>query len=172
MNASKPINEWLAILIARSPGDLNQSKFSTAWPNLTKTCFSFDSSQHLDIVQFFYVFKYHHLTDSWQSTLTSTYQHCVLLSGSYCYPDSKVHGANLGPNWVLSAPDGPHIGPMNLAIRVVVRDTPKLILAFLNHWIEFYPFLKLLDRVLGSPVIWDVRLKRILNSISRSLVCP
>ena len=32
-------------------------------------------------------------------------------------PDSKVHGANLGPNWVLSAPDGPHIGPMNLAPR-------------------------------------------------------
>ena len=34
------------------------------------------------------------------------------------YPDSKVHGANMGPTWVLSAPDGPHIGPMNLAIRV------------------------------------------------------
>ena len=31
-------------------------------------------------------------------------------------PDSKVHGANMGPNWVLSAPDGPHVGPMNLAI--------------------------------------------------------
>ena len=36
----------------------------------------------------------------------------------YCdIPDSKVHGANMGPTWVLSAPDGPHIGPMNLAIR-------------------------------------------------------
>ena len=34
------------------------------------------------------------------------------------YPDSKVHGANMGPTWVLSAPDGPHVGPMNLAIRV------------------------------------------------------
>ena len=32
-------------------------------------------------------------------------------------PDSKVHGANIGPTWVLSAPDGPHVGPMNLAIR-------------------------------------------------------
>ena len=32
-------------------------------------------------------------------------------------PDSKVHGANMGPTWVLSAPDGPHVGPMNLAIR-------------------------------------------------------
>ena len=33
-------------------------------------------------------------------------------------PDSKVHEANMGPTWVLSAPDGPHVGPMNLAIRV------------------------------------------------------
>ena len=37
---------------------------------------------------------------------------------NYC-PDSKVHGVNMGPTWVLSAPDGPHVGPMNLAIRVV-----------------------------------------------------
>ena len=32
-------------------------------------------------------------------------------------PDSKVHGANMGPTWVLAAPVGPHVGPMNLAIR-------------------------------------------------------
>ena len=32
-------------------------------------------------------------------------------------PDSKVHGANMGPTWVLSAPDGLHVGSMNLAIR-------------------------------------------------------
>ena len=31
--------------------------------------------------------------------------------------DSKVHEANMGPTWVLSAPDGPHVGPINLAIR-------------------------------------------------------
>ena len=34
------------------------------------------------------------------------------------YSNSKVCGANMGPNWVLSAPDGPHVDPMNLAIRV------------------------------------------------------
>ena len=33
-------------------------------------------------------------------------------------PDSKVHGAYMGLTWVLSAPDGPHVGPMNLAIKV------------------------------------------------------
>ena len=31
-------------------------------------------------------------------------------------PESKVHGAIMGPTWVLSASDGPHVGPMNLAI--------------------------------------------------------
>ena len=40
---------------------------------------------------------------------------CVLLCG---YPDSKVHGTTMGPTWVLSAPDGPHVSPMNLAIRI------------------------------------------------------
>ena len=37
----------------------------------------------------------------------------------WTYPDNKVHGANKGTIWVLSAPDGPHVGPMNLAIRVM-----------------------------------------------------
>ena len=32
-------------------------------------------------------------------------------------PDSKIHGVNMGPTWVLSALDGPHVGPMNLAVR-------------------------------------------------------
>ena len=32
-------------------------------------------------------------------------------------PDSKFHVAKMGPIWVLSAPGGPHVGPMKLAIR-------------------------------------------------------
>ena len=32
-------------------------------------------------------------------------------------PGSKVHGSNMRPIWVLSAPDGPHVGPMNFGIR-------------------------------------------------------
>ena len=31
-------------------------------------------------------------------------------------PDSKVHGANMGPIWGRQDPGGPHIGPMNFAI--------------------------------------------------------
>ena len=37
-------------------------------------------------------------------------------------PDSQVHGANMGPTWVLSAPGGPPVGPMNLAIREVINN--------------------------------------------------
>ena len=29
--------------------------------------------------------------------------------GIIAYPDSKVHRANMGPTWVLLAPDGPHV---------------------------------------------------------------
>ena len=32
-------------------------------------------------------------------------------------PDSTVHGANMGPTWVLSAPAWPHLGPISLAFR-------------------------------------------------------
>ena len=35
------------------------------------------------------------------------------------FADSKVHGTNTGGTAILSAPDGPHIGPMKLAIRVI-----------------------------------------------------
>ena len=54
---------------------------------------------------------------------------------SHGYPDSKVYGTNMGPTWVLSAPDGPHVGPMNLAIRVYKPDqdrTLSFIIGFLN----------------------------------------
>ena len=31
-------------------------------------------------------------------------------------PDSKVHGANMGPIWGRQDPGGPHIGPMDSAM--------------------------------------------------------
>ena len=34
-------------------------------------------------------------------------------------PDSKDHGANMGPTWGWPDLGGPHVGPKNLAIRVV-----------------------------------------------------
>ena len=44
-------------------------------------------------------------------------------------PDSRVHGANMGPTWVLSAPNGPHVGSMNL----VIRDNTRLRLVFWSY---------------------------------------
>ena len=34
------------------------------------------------------------------------------------HPDSKVHGANMGPIWGRQDPGGPQVGPMNFAILV------------------------------------------------------
>ena len=36
------------------------------------------------------------------------------------YPDSKVHGASMGPIWGRQDPGGPYVGPMNFAIWVAV----------------------------------------------------
>ena len=35
-------------------------------------------------------------------------------------PDSKVHGANMGPIWGREDPGGPHVGPMNFAIWDII----------------------------------------------------
>ena len=32
------------------------------------------------------------------------------------HPDSKAHGANMGPIWGRQDPGGPHVGPMNFAL--------------------------------------------------------
>ena len=54
------------------------------------------------------------VTKSWAiSGMTLALFPCSILLLSP--PDSKVHGANMGPTWVLSAPDRPNI--MNLVIR-------------------------------------------------------
>ena len=47
-------------------------------------------------------------------------------------PDSNVHGANMGPTWVLSAPGGSHVGPMNLVIWADSSFAP------INETVLFY----------------------------------
>ena len=34
----------------------------------------------------------------------------------FIIPDSKIHGANMGPIWGRQVPGGPHVGTMNFAI--------------------------------------------------------
>ena len=58
----------------------------------------------------------------------------MVLRNTHIYPDSKVHGANMGPTWVLSAQDGPHVGPMNLAIRVHIHFCDPRKLPFKTQW--------------------------------------
>ena len=38
------------------------------------------------------------------------------------YPDSKVHGANIGPMWGRQDPGGPHVGPVNFALWVQLGE--------------------------------------------------
>ena len=54
-------------------------------------------------------------------------------------PDSKVHGAYMGPIWGRQDPGGSHVGPMNLTIR----DTHpfRLIIALKSTVIIFFSIL-------------------------------
>ena len=70
--------------------------------------------------------------DSIFSHLTLHYGKCANFNR---IPAIKVHGADLGLTWVLSAPDGPHVGPMKLAIRGILyarRDPGRLVTFMFN----------------------------------------
>ena len=42
---------------------------------------------------------------------------CILID----IPDSKIHGANMGPTWGRQDPGWPHVGHVNLAIWDVIE---------------------------------------------------
>ena len=44
------------------------------------------------------------------------------LESNQCFPDSKIHGDNMGSIWGGEDPGGPHVGPMNFVIWVHLRD--------------------------------------------------
>ena len=62
-----------------------------------------------------YRFQYISKDSVFGSTLTNVKISVVLCTRDI--PDSKVHGANMWPTWGRQVPGGPHVGPMNLAIR-------------------------------------------------------
>ena len=70
------------------------------------------------------------LASGWLLFTHSNFNHVI--------PYSKVHGANMGPTWVLSAPDGPHVGPMNLAIKNVLANASNAV-----------------DTILSAVSVWD-----------------
>ena len=47
---------------------------------------------------------------------------CVKSSIKFTHPDSKVHGANMGPIWGRQDLGGPYVGLMNLAIWAHLRS--------------------------------------------------
>ena len=60
--------------------------------------------------------------------MSNSYEHervwllnCVV---QFLEPDSKVHGTNMGPTWVLSATDGPMLAPWTLLARNSSVSTP------------------------------------------------
>ena len=63
----------------------------------------------------------HWLFCYWQVHLLPAIARHDIISVLYVSPDSKIHGANMGPTWVLPAPGGPHVGHINLAIWVVMQ---------------------------------------------------
>ena len=65
----------------------------------------------------------------WTSIMLRLYWLAVAVAycSAFCsyyknYPDSKVHGANMGPIWGRQDPGGSHVGHMNFAIWVYVGD--------------------------------------------------
>ena len=58
-------------------------------------------------------------TEITQTQGTRYKAHCAHAKGrdiDQALPESKVHGAIMGPIWGRQDPEGPHVGPMNFAI--------------------------------------------------------
>ena len=98
---------------------------------------------------------------------------------THVYPYSKVQGANMGPTWVLSAPDGPHVGPMNLAIRVSILDRLKPIIRCTrilcvgypssfsedDGWVHMSTTWR--DHTLSCPLCY----RRVVSSFEKNVIC-
>ena len=75
----------------------------------------------------------------WQDTLLfwclcddgCCWHHCGLCLYHWIRdPDSKVHGANMGPIWGRQDPGGPHVGPITFAIWEMLENTPIFLFFF------------------------------------------
>ena len=67
-----------------------------------------------------------------------TYHYSGVFEASYeiDFPDSKVHGANMGRIWGQQDPGGPHVGPISIAIWVN-KVFPSPIIEKKNiHWLK------------------------------------
>ena len=91
----------------------------------------------------------------WHGIDISRYSPCSAPEGLTMWrtaPDSKVHGANMEPIWVLSAPDEPHVGPMNLAIRGTFRELCTRFHDDVIKWKHFPRYWSFVRGIHRSPV--------------------
>ena len=65
------------------------------------------------------------------STTIIAAMHSIMLANDRI-PDSRVHGANMGPIWGRKGPGGPHVGPMNIALCDISLST--LCCVVWKHW--------------------------------------
>ena len=112
--------------------------------NQSEACFTSTAGEHI-------VRETHVTTRQWEGwgggTDTEYHRDCFrgiqcCSSNEYLHtvwdnPDSKVHGANKGPNWGRQDPGGPHVGPMNLAIWEL-SSTLQHILLWLGYLLTWY----------------------------------
>ena len=105
LSQDKPLSFWVALIWLQLLVHLNNDNFIVRIFRLKLECPATAV-----------VMIYREIT-LFETTIHYVFKFFVIVPWSIC-PDSKVHGANMRPTWVLSAPDGPHVGPMNLAIRV------------------------------------------------------
>ena len=91
-----PLYTWLVIWAAKPPG------------------VHFNINVFIDIGIFIIIIRWSWSCLIFMMGITILVRQCL-----YIYPDSKVHGANMGPIWGWQDQGGPHVGPMNFAIWVV-----------------------------------------------------
>ena len=72
----------------------------------------------------------HYATSWW---IYTEQQYCVVRYSVHDSPDSKVHGANVGPAWGRQGQGGPHVGHVNLAIWIILEIVRKSY-SFLMHY--------------------------------------
>ena len=101
-------NKWPALKLTKP------YLFKCIWPIETEWCI-------YSSVKYALIFPHNSLLPIWCKSIIWTNGGLSLIG----LPDSKVHWANMGPTWVLLAPAGPHVGPMNLAMRAL-RNTPLI----------------------------------------------
>ena len=78
--------------------------------DLVTVCFSMQSPQHGKDPHGIYS------SCSLLNSLVEPWQHTNMPGSWWHIPDSKVHGAIMGPIWGRQDPGGPHVGPINFAI--------------------------------------------------------